>query len=199
MGLEFNLLKDMATINNTALELVSVDRVIRSHIGNAAFLTEYCSLVSDINICYQVVIENLEPFMEIQTEADFEEKFAGVYRHFIDHYLTEISRPRVHAEFVYEKNLQFRKLKEVSTGFPILKRSFTRLHEIVDKWLDNDIWLAMTIDSLFKLLARLLNEINETAEKDSETAFLVYQGGVTSLAVYMMLLKQQVEQLPGAC
>lgn len=196
MGVEFNLLKDMGTINSTALELVAVNRLIKSHIGNAAFLAEYDSMVSDINACYQVVIDNLEPFVELQTQADFEAKFEALYRHYIDSYLTEISRPRVHAEFVYEKNLQFRKLKEVKTGFPILKRSFARLHEIVDKWLDNDIWLAMTIDSLFKLLARLLNEINETAAKDTEDAFLVYQGGVLVLADYLAILKQQVEQLP---
>ena len=200
MGIEFNLLKDMAAITNTAVELVAVNRIIKSHIGARAFNADYDSMLGNISHCYQVVIENLEPLLAIETDTDegFAAAFQPVYQRYIDSYLLEISRPRVDAEYVYEKNLQFRKLKEVGTSFPILKHAFTRLHEIVDKWLDNDIWLAMTIDSLFKLIARLLNEISELTSKDPEHAFWVFQSGIKPLSMYLSVLKAQVAELPRA-
>lgn len=197
MGIEFNILKDLATINNTAVELASINRILKSHVSNPVFITDYDALVGDIARCYKVVINNLEPLVVLQTAAEFEAAFAQEYQGYIERYLSEISRPREYAEMVYLKNLQFWKHKEVKTGFPLLARNYARLHEIIDKWLDNDIWLALTIDSLFKLLARLLNEVNEVFSKDPEDAFLLFQGGVAGLAAYLSILKQQVELLPS--
>ena len=195
MAIEFSILKDLAVINNTAIELVSVDKAIRKFIVNTEFLEEYSAIMSEIVCCYHVVIEGLDPLLTIENQADFEQKFDGLFQHFIDTYLIDISRPRVHAELVYEKNLQFQKRKELKTHFPMLKRNFIRLNAIIDKWLDNDIWLAMTIDSLFKLMARLLKEIKETAEKDVDDAYLIYCGGIDHLREYLTVLVNHSNQL----
>lgn len=195
MGIEFSILKDLATITNTAVELSAINQTIKNSIKTPSFVADYNALISDINGCYKVVINNLEPMFAISTESEFKERFQSIYRYYIESYLSEISRPREYAECVYEKNLQFRKLKEVNTSFPILKRNFCRLHELIDKWLDNDIWLAMTIDSLFKLLARFLNEVNDIADKDLEDAFLVYYSGTAALFEYFHILGRQVAEL----
>ena len=108
MGVEFNLYKDIATITNTAVELVAIDRIVRSHIRNPDFLAEYNALLGEVSSCYQVVIDNVEPFLEGVVEEKFSEQFHPAYSYYINCYLSEISRPREYAERCYEKNLQFR-------------------------------------------------------------------------------------------
>lgn len=195
MGIELNSLKDMATVSMTAVELAAIDKIIVTHISNASFVNDYQSLIEDITNTYQVVLDNLQPLLDFHTEQQFSEGYNGPSQAFLDCYLKEISKPRVNAEFTYEKYLQFRKLKEVNTGYPLLKRTFARLHDFIDKWIDNDIWLAMTIDSLFKMTARLLNELNELKARDAEDAFIVYQSGLPGFQVYLEIIANSLQQI----
>lgn len=195
MGIELNCLKDISAISITATELCALDSIILENISNPDFLNQYNDLLYDIINSYQVVLDNLMPFMSISTQQQFEMDFQQSYQSYIGCYLKEISRPRVNAECTYEKYLQFKKLKEVNTGFPLLKRSFLRLHDFIDKWLDNDIWLAMYIDSLFKMVARLLNEINDIGRHDSEDAFIVFQSSLLQFIPYVQIINTCLEKI----
>ena len=195
MGIQLNSLKELATISMTAVEFDAVDNIICSQIGNPSFQQDYNSLMFDITNTYQVVVDNLKSLSQIASEQDFSERYTALSQVFLDSYLKEISQPRVNAEFTYEKYLQFRKLKEVKTGFPLLKLSFARLHDLIDKWIDNDIWLAMTIDSLFKMTARQLNELNELKKRDVEDAFILYQSSIYAYQPYLEIIMTRMRQI----
>lgn len=188
MGTELNCLKDLASVSIAATELSAVDEVITNHLSNPIFMQQYNALIQDITNTFQVVLDNLTPIVSLHSRQQFEESFDHYFQIYADCYLKEISKPRVNAELTYEKYLQFRKLKEVNTGFPLLKRNFTRLHDLIDKWLDNDIWLAMYIDSLFKMFARLLNEVNEIKKSDVEDAYIIFHSGLPSFGPYLDII-----------
>lgn len=193
MAKELNCLKDLSAVSITATELCAIDRIISGYIRNQVFQQTYNDLLEDIIRTYGVVLDNLNPFVTITTEQLFADDFDQYYQHYMSCYLKEISKPRVNAECTYEKYLQFRKLKEVNTGFPLLKHSFIRLHDFIDKWLDNDIWLAMYIDSLFKMLARLLNDVNDMKKRDLEDAFMMYQSGLLSFTPYLEIISTSLK------
>ncbi len=133
--------------------------------------------------------------VSFRSEQEFIEGFDQASQIFLNCYLKEISRPRINAELTYEKYLQFKKRKEVNTNYPLLKYQFARLHNFVDKWVDNDIWLAMTIDSLFKMTARLLNELSAAKCRDAEDAFVIYQSGLPCFQVYLDIIGRSLEQI----
>ena len=195
MATEINCLKDLATISMTAVELAAVDKVIMRFIDDLSFRHDYQSLVQDISNSYQLVLDNLQPLVSFRSEQEFVEGFDQASQTFLNCYLKEISRPRINAELTYEKYLQFKKRKEVNTNYPLLKYQFARLHNFVDKWVDNDIWLAMTIDSLFKMTARLLNELSAAKQRDGEDAFVIYQSGLPCFQVYLDIIGRSLEQI----
>ncbi len=195
MGNEFKLLKSMATIAATASELAAVNTLITGEIGSADFLEEYDSLLADILNTYHGFENILRPLTAIRSAEDFEEHFSARFQFYGDNYQSALSEPRINAEFTFEKYLQFRKRREVKTSYPLLKNAFSRLHEYIDKWIDNDIWLAMTIDSLLKTLFRLLGEVNAVCARDPEEAFAVYNAFVAGLSSYLDLIHQALEQI----
>ena len=195
MGTELNCLKELATVSMSAVELAAVDKVIMTHINDPSFRQDYQSLLKDITNTYQLVLDNLQPLVDFRSEQEFGEGFDQMSQTFLNCYLKEISRPRVNAEFTYEKYLQFKKRKEVNTSYPVLKHHFARLHDFVDKWVDNDIWLAMTIDSLFKMTARLLNELSAAKNRDAEDAFIIYQSGLPAYQAYLDIIGRSLQQI----
>lgn len=195
MGIEFTIGKDLATISATISELAAVNTIICEEIGSADFQQEYASLIADILNTYRVVNRMLQPLVAISSPAEFEMDFSGSYKEYSQSYQPALSEPRVNAEFTFEKYLQFRKRKETKTGYPLLKRSFSRLHDFIDKWIDNDIWLAMTIDTLFKALNRLLGEIADINSKDTETAYVMYTSVFNNLPPYLAIIESQIDNI----
>jgi hypothetical protein len=82
-------------------------------------------------------------------------------------------------------------MREAKTSFPLLKRTFGRLAELTDKWIANDYWLAMSIDTLYKMLPRLLTEIAELKQKNPGDAWLVYRAAVSDFDIHLALIRQQ--------
>lgn len=195
MGNEFKLLKDAATISATLTELVAVNTLITGHISSDNFLDEYESLLADILNTYRCFEDILQPLVTLRDQQDFNQYFSSQFEWYSEHYQAALSEPRVNAEFTFQKYLQFRKRRETKTGFPLLKNAFSRLHDYIDKWIDNDIWLAMTIDSLLKMLFRLLSEVQAVNSRDSEEAFSLYHSFTSGLLPFCDLIHQQLDQI----
>lgn len=195
MGIEFTICKEMATISVTAEELATADAFIREEITSGDFLAEYDSLLSDIVDSYRVVLSILRPMTELDSFASFAANFTNLRESYSNSYQPALSKPRINAEFTFQKYLQFRKRKETQTNYQVLKNAFSRLHDFIDKWIDNDIWLAMTIDSLLKMLFRFLTLIADS--KDSEAACNEYLALMRNLRPYLDIVEQQVLLMSG--
>ena len=178
MGTEFSMMKDLATISATLGELSAVQQLIREEIDNPGFLEEFDLLLIDIVDTYEVVADILRPLVSLSEFSSYKNSFELQWKLFNENYQKALSKPRINAEFTFEKYLQFRKRKETKTGYPPLKRAFGRLHDLVDKWIDNDIWLAMTIDSLLKKLFNFLAEVAELHSQDPTSAFSLFRSCV---------------------
>lgn len=196
MGIELDITKELTTISATLTELSSLAGIINSHrIKNSEFDQRFNKMVDDIAKIYDVVTSNLQPLSGLATEAEFIADYDERHGTYTDCYLKEISKPRSYADDAYEEYLLLKTLKECKTGFPLLKRTFARLDGFVDKWITNDVWLAMGVDTLFKRLQSLLNEIAALKMKDPEDAFVIYNSTFTGLNDYLSLIKQKRELL----
>lgn len=195
MGLELTINKDLATISVTLTEAVAVTGIIRKHIQQAEFLTLYEEIVDAIHACYSVIASNLTPFTMVNSEAEFIQKFDELNEIFQAQYLKEASKPRLYTEQIYERMQILRTLKEFKTGYPLLKRCFTRFDEYFDKWIDNDTWLVMNMDSVFKMLNRLLQEIADYKRKDPEDAYVVFASAFADFSIYLAIVSQKLALL----
>ncbi|TGD73514.1 hypothetical protein E4634_10820 [Mangrovimicrobium sediminis] len=195
MGLEFNIAKDTACICATITELAALDAIIFEEIGAEDFHRDYDSLLQDILNTYRVVVDTLQPLAQLTTAAAFSEHFDTLSQEYSQHYQPALSKARINAEFTYEKYLQFRKRREVGTGYPPLQRAFARLHEYIDKWIDNDIWLAMTIDTLFKHTFRFLGEVAEVNKGDRDAAFQLYVSCMGGLPPLLAIIGDAINAL----
>jgi hypothetical protein len=124
-------------------------------------------------------------------ESEFCEKFDSTHANYKATYLSITNRPRVASEQAYFEYMLLREFKETQTDYPLLKRTFVRLDEFIDKWITNDAWLAMSIENHLKLLHRFLNEVAELKQKDPTDAFIIFQAAMVTLRPYYALLENQ--------
>jgi hypothetical protein len=195
MGIELDILQELSGVNVALSETSSLAQIINGEIRSGEFHERFNKIVDEIAKCFAVVTENLQPFFEIATEADFVAHFDKLHADYSACYLKEISKPRIYCDDAYEGYVLLRLQKEIKTGFPLLKRSFERLDKYIDKWITNDAWLAMAIDNAFKRLQILLNEIATLKKKDPEDAFLIYAGAFQDFRPYLDLIKRQYANL----
>lgn len=196
MGIELLMTRELANICVTATEMASITRILGSEIKNRDFCSQFNKILSDLEQSYQVVATNLRPLAELDSDVRFDEDFDSRCQAYQACYLNESGKPRAYLDSAYEHYLVMQGMKESQTGYPILKRTFVRLDEFVDKWITNDAWLAMSVDNLFKLLNRLLNEVAETKRKDSDDAFLLYDAAFSAFNPYLTLIEQRPKPLP---
>jgi hypothetical protein len=197
MGTERIIVEELASISMTLTELLSITRIINGEIKNEDFTLQFNGMVNTLASCYDVVISNLLGFSEIQNEESFNNKFESLHAAYTLSYLNEISKPRTYAELAYEAHLELKRMKQSKTSFPLLKRTFIRLDELIDKWADNDVWLAMSIDNLFKRFNHLLNEIAEIKKIDVSDAYIIYHSAFTDFTSYIEIIIQKRDQLPA--
>lgn len=195
MSNEFKLLKDIATISATLAELQAVDTLITDEIASEQFLSEYNSLLFDVLNTYRALNIMLNPLLGIQSSEAFHRDFAPAATTFSDNFQSVLSESRINAEHTFQKYLQFRKRRETKTSYPSLRRAFPRLHAFIDKWIDNDIWLALTLDSLLKRLNRMLAELLDTAAKDPEQAYQLFCSFSLALNTYANMLSLSLEAI----
>ena len=197
MGIELDIGRELATISVTLTETSSIARIINSQIRSGDFSTRFNKMIEDIGKCYDVVTTNLIPLSGFDSEDAFVEGFDARHAGYTECYLKEISKPRIYSDDAYEEYLLLKLMNESKTGFPLLKRSFERMDQFVDKWITNDAWLAMSIDNLFKRLQTLLNEIDALKKKDAEDAFLIYHAAFSDFTSYLMLIEQKRALMTG--
>jgi len=185
----------MATVSATATELRAVAEALYVTSHKQEFKQELTSLLDEILQSYEVVLEHFQPLCAFNDPVVFEKGFPQLAQAFADDYLTVISLPRIYAELTFQKHLQFWKLKETQTKHPLLSNLFTRLKAFIDKWIDNDIYLAMTIDSLFKSAHRVVGEVNELLLQDAELGYLAYQCSLGQLTAYLNIIQVHVTVL----
>ena len=197
MANEFKALKECATVTATLQELAGINAIICAEIPLPDFRTEYDSLLLDIVNTYQVVVDILKPLMILNQRDAFMASFDDVAQWYADSHRRALSQPRINAEFTFEKYLQFRKRKETKTSYPLLKVCFARLHDFIDKWIDNDIWLAMSTDTLLKMLNLVLNDLADARKRDSDEAFMLAQASIGKLAPYLAMLETGLAEIAG--
>ena len=191
MGIEFVINKELANIGMTLTEFCSTTRIINAEIGPGDFSNLFNTMMGRMAKAYDVVIDNLQPFIDLDNEEDFIAGFDDLVTRFKESYLLEISKSRTLTVDAYDDYEHLVCMREAKTKFPLLKRTFTRLAEVTDKWIANDYWLAMSIDTLYKMLPRLLTEIAELKQKDPGDAFQIYSAAFSDFDIHLTLIKQQ--------
>jgi hypothetical protein len=195
MGIELEITRELATISATLMELAAVANTINSEMGDNEFTRRFNKIVNDIGNSYDTVTENLLPLAEFGSEEAFINGFDARHAAYSACYLTEISRPRSAGEDAYEEYLVLQNYKEFKTGFPLLKRSFERFRQFFDKWVDNDAWLAMSVDNLFKRLQSLLNEVAALKQKDPSDAYVIYRAAFDGFSPYLQMMQDGRDRL----
>lgn len=191
MGIEFVLEKELASIGITVTEFATITGIINAEIGPGKFSELFNTMMGKMTHTYEVVTANLQPFVDLDTEDDFNARFDALVSWYSERYLLEISKARAYADDAYEDYVHLVCMREAKTGFPLLKRTFTRLAELTDKWITNDYWLAMCIDTVYKKLPRLLSEIAELKQKDPEDAYKIYRAAFSDLGTQLAWIRQQ--------
>jgi hypothetical protein len=193
MGIELNIVRELATVCVTTSELIAIENLIKGELKKPAFTEQFDKLLRAIDACYAVTLHNLQPWLDMTTESEFCEKFETAHAEYKATYQTTTNKPRLASEQAYLEYMLLREHKETQTPYPLLKRTFTRLDEFIDKWVTNDAWLAMTIENLLKMLHRFLNEVAELKLKDPADAFLIFQALMLALRPFAELLEQKEE------
>ena len=205
MGNELAITEELVNTNTKLSEISEIATIINSEIKNETFITPFNEMIEEIAKCYDVLIENIMPFAELNNKEDFLEKFDEMSDAYKERYLKEISKPRLYSDEAYEQYLLLQTMKECKTTYPLLKTTFKRLDQFIDKWITNDAWLAMGIDNLFKRLPRLLNKVAETKQIDPSDAFIVYQTAFNEFKLFLESIKtkrhsigQDITNIPAA-
>lgn len=194
MGKEFKVIKETATVCATIIELAAINKRIRTEITTPDFYEEYDSLLKDILSTYQAFVSILKPLTACTDATEFAEQFPALAEQYEAGYQQALSVARINAEYTFEKYLQFRKRKELKTQYPPLKASFSRLHDLIDKWIDNDIWLAMSIDTVLKMLNLVVTEVKENSVKDIDNAYGLYTASIGTLVPMLNGIEEELEK-----
>ena len=195
MGFVFKINEELAAIAVTATELVSVTRTIAGLVNDAAFVQCFSDIVAEINKSYGVIIDSFAPFLAIDSEEAFTQQFDSHHETFKSSYLMDVSKPRKYCDNVYDGYIKMQHTKQAKSTFPLLKRSFSRLDTLYDKWITNDAQLAMSIDGVLKLKNRLLNEIAEIKQKDAELAYSVFSSAFDDFRDYLTLIQTKSDRV----
>lgn len=193
--LEFTLCKEAASVATTATELAAIQQLLFTHIPKAEFRSALGLVVDPLTETYQVLTYILDPLFSIKSESDFNSGFTAAYEQYKQRLQEKSSLPRSFVEASYEAYLVFSQSKEAKTGFPILRRTFDRLLNYIDKYVDNDSWLLMNIDNIYKMLNLLLGEIGEMNTGDPEEAWLTYDLAMESVMPFMQIINMRAQAL----
>lgn len=189
MAGELKIVRELATVCVTAGELAAIASLIKDELKKPDFVEQFDKMTDAIDECYAITVTILQPWLEMTSEAEFCEKFDTLHADYKATYLTITNRPRLASDRAYIEYVALREFKETQTAYPLLKMTFARLDEFIDKWITNDAWLAMTIENLVKMLHRYLNEIAELKQKDPTDAFAIYRALMMAFRPFYGLLE----------
>lgn len=195
MGLEFSVNKELASASATLVELVSITQAIQTQLGKGEFIGQFNGIMAALHSCYCVIEDNFKPWLAIDSQTSFEERFDGLYEQYAANFLKEASKARPTVEQIYEQYQELKQLKEFKSSFPMLKWAVSRLDDYIDKWIDNDTWFMMTLDRIFKMFNRFLIEIGDFKRKDAEDAFTIFALARSDFTVFVSAVEQKLAEL----
>ena len=190
--LEFTICKETANLAVTAGELIAIYQTLRLEIGNPAFLSRLDRIMAQLLDCYRIPLDALQPLLELDSPDAFQREFTAVYDVYRDQFLQYASQPRRYVDEAYAQYLELSMMREATTSYPLLKRTFDRLFQFIDKWINNDSWLIMSMDTLFKMLNRLLGEVASLKASDPDEAWWMYHSFVAALRPLHDVIRQHV-------
>ena len=195
MSMEFQINEELASIAVTSTELYSASRNILGLVRSKDFIQGFTETVAEINQAFEVLHNSFAPFTQINDETSFTANFIRLYQNFTNNYLLEISKPRKYFDNVYETFIELQQTKEAKSKFPLLSHHYSRFAKLYDKQVDNDAYLAMSIDRVIKLQNRLLKNTAELMEKDPEDAFFLFHSAFTDFSDYLNVTYNNSEKI----
>lgn len=190
MGVVFKINEELASIAVTSTELLATSRSVVEYLKAKDFIDSFANIILEINRSYPVVINAFQPFNQLLTIDSFEQTFDDLHKNFKDSYLLDISKPRKFCDNVYDDYIAMQQMKEAKTGFPPVKSNFIRLNELYDKWINNDAYLAMSIDSAIKLENILLSDITNEKNIDLEDAYNLCKSTFNDFTDYLHIIQK---------
>ncbi len=190
MSTELIILSELAKVTAIQSECDAIAAIVDQHIGNAEFVGPFHRMIDEINECFRFVEEKFAPFIALSTQREFDEFFDTLSASYQKSYLSEVSKPRHMADRAFELSIVVMQRKEFKTSYPLLKRTFDRLDYLLDKYVTNDAWLVMSIDSMLRRMSRFLNEVAELKKFDGEESFLTYHTLMLGIGRYLTLLSE---------
>lgn len=184
VGLELKIAKELTTLNATALEWQRITAIVNATLPNSPFKNRFNDMSAALNGAFAVVHSSLAKLLALDSAEAFLRDFPTIQKEYQQEFLTAASQPRRFAEATHEIYLELCQYKELKTGYPILKRTYTHLYEFMDKWVTNDAWLVMSCDVILKSSNRLLLEIAELFQQDSDEAWILYNAFFAGLKHY---------------
>ncbi len=193
--LEFTICKEAGNIAVTAGELIAMHQALCREIANPPFVDRLERISESLLACYRIPLEGLKPLLEVASQAQFQQSFEAIHGNYRDQFLQYASQPRRFVDDAYAHYLELSMMREAATGYPPLKRNFDRLYQYMDKWINNDSWLIMSMDSLFKMVNRLLGEVASLNVSDPDEAWWMYHSLFNNLQPLTALIEQRVTTL----
>jgi hypothetical protein len=190
---EITIFKELAVVTSNRAEWLDIVETVQGHIRRAEFVQTFTAMNTGVLRVYEFVATMLSPFVALYRQAStreavFDQGFDELLAAYQQSYLVEASIPRHYADEAFEHFILIQQSKEFSTGYPLLKHAFDRLDYIVDKFITNDAWLVMSIETVMKRLARWLNEVAEIKKADIDDAWWMYRGLIKGIEPYLPLL-----------
>jgi hypothetical protein len=111
MGLGFSVNKELASTSATLVELVSITQAIQTQLGKGGFVGQYNRIMAALHTCYCVIEGNFKPWLAIDSQTAFDERFDGLYEQYAANFLKEASKARPTVEYIYEQYQELKQLK----------------------------------------------------------------------------------------
>ena len=197
--LEFTISKEASSIAVTAGEVIAIYQTLCRDIESPAFVDRMNRILAQLEACYRIPVDALQALVSVTTLEQFKQQFETLHTEYSANYLNYASMPRRYVDAAYEQYLELSMGKEAATTYPVLRRAFDRFFQYIDKWINNDSWLIMSMDTLFKMTHRLLGEVATLKARDLDDAWWMYQSAMANLEPFLVLVHNRCEVMASAC
>ena len=193
--LEFTISKEAASVAATASDLHAIHTILSTQLPKPSFQAILAKVVLPLIETYRTPMGVIAPLTAIQTESAFSSQFAEAWKQYKTGFDETHALPRRYVDESYEAYLILSETKEAKTTYPILRRTFDRLYLYMDKYINNDSWLLMNIDNVYKMLNLLLAEIDDQISVDIEESWFRYQLAFSGLTPFLGIVNDKIERL----
>lgn len=195
MNLELKIYKELGSINAAAMQWHNIAATVNKTMGGGEFKDNFNRMYSALIGLFRVVESDIGAVYQIQSIESFNEQFLTLKKDYSASFLKSASQPRQFTEAAHEEYITLSTLKEINTGYPLLKRCFSDLYQYMDKWVTNDSWLVMCADTVFKTTNRWLIDMESFFKQDPDEAWLIYECHCKHMRTLLSLLAKICQEL----